>query len=154
ISTAMLPALGYEPGKEGIQAEGVLLEAVTGLTAAAPSPAPTVKWEGIAYRVDLAAPELARLTDIRAGQEGNTLDTALTLTQIGRDLESAREIAQVRSVEKALRDLLPSLVAIEPSELTTAEAPPDVEGLVRQALQDLERVRSRSDLKRAVAIGE
>ena len=104
--------------------------------------------------MNLAAPELARLTDIRAGQEGNTLDTALTLTQIGRDLESTREVAQVRSAEKALRDLSSSLVAIEPSELTTAEAPPDVNGLVHQALQDLERVRSRSDLKRAVAIGE
>ena len=95
------PSLGYEAGQEGLQAEGVLLEALAGL-ATRPAGAPVVvQWEGIAYRVDRAAPELARLTDVRTSQEGNTLDAALTLSGIGRDLESARDVAQVRSIEKS-----------------------------------------------------
>ena len=154
IATSLLPSLGYDAGKEGFQAEGVLLEALSGLTAPAAGAPVVVRWEGIAYRVDRAAPELARLTDVRASQEGNTLDAALTLVGIGRDLESAPDVARVRSIEKALHDLSPALMAIEPSELTTVDPPPDVEAGVRQALVDLERVRSRSDLKRAAAVGE
>jgi hypothetical protein len=154
IATSLLPALGYEAGKEGLQAEGVLLEALAGF-GTRPEGAPTVvQWEGSTYRVDRAASELARLTEIRTGQEGNTLDTALALANIGRDLESARDVAHVRSTEKTLRDLASTLTAIEPSELSTVDPPPDVEAIVRQALADLERVRNRSDLKRAAAVGE
>jgi hypothetical protein len=153
-AASLLPALGYQAGKDGTQAEGVLLEALSGLSGPSAAAPVIVQWEGHSYRLDQAAPELARLTDIRSSQQGNTLDTALTLSRIGADLESAREVAQVRSSEQELRDLSSALVPIEASELTTVEAPPDVDGIVRQALADLERVRGRSDVKRAAAVGE
>ena len=154
IATVLLPALGYQAGQEGLQAEGVLLEALAGLRTR-PAGAPVVvQWEGTAYRVDRAAAELARLTDVRTSQEGNTLDAALTLSGIGRDLESARDVAQVRSIEKRLRELSSTLVAIEPNELASGDPLPDVDRVVHQALLDLERIRSRSGLKRAAAVGE
>ncbi len=154
IATSLLPSLGYQPGREGMQAEAVLMEALAGLSGPHAAAPVIVQWEDRKYRVDRAAPELARLTDIRTSQEGNTLDAALALASIGRDLESARDVAHVRSAEQALRDLAPALVPIEPSELTTLDPPPDIDALVRQALADLESVRSRSDVKRATAVGE
>src|SRR4030095_9164997 len=80
IATVFMPVLGYQAGQEGLQAEEVLLEALAGL-GTRPSGAPVVvQWKGAAYRVDRAAAELARLTDVRTSQEGNTLDAALTLS--------------------------------------------------------------------------
>jgi hypothetical protein len=154
METLFLTALGSQSGQEGRQAEGVLLEALAGFSAPPITAPVAVQWERIKYRVDLAAPELARLTEIRSGQEGNTLDAALTLSAIGRDLESASDVAQVRSIEKRLRKLSSVLVAIQPNELAIGDPIPDVDRLVHQALQDLERVGSRSSLKRAVAVGE
>ncbi len=154
IVASLLPALGFQPQHEDVQAEGVLLEALSGISAPHGTIPVTVDWEQRQYRVDRAAPELARLTDVRASQEGNTLDTALTLAAIASALSGARELAQVRAAEKSLRDLAPAIVAIEPSELTSVEAPPDVGALLHQALAELERVRNRSDVKRAVSVGE
>jgi hypothetical protein len=154
IATVFMPALGYQASQEGLQAEGVLLEALAGM-GTRPAGAPVVvQWEGTAYRVDRAAAELARLTNVRTSQEGNTLDAALTLSGIGGDLESARDVAEVRSIEKRLRELSSTLVTIEPNELAIGDPMPDVDRVVHQALLDVERVRSRSGLKRAVAVGE
>jgi hypothetical protein len=154
IATVLMPALGYKAGQEGVQAEGVLLEALAGLLTR-PAAAPmVVQWEDATYRVDRAASELARLTDVRTSQEGNTLDAALTLSAIGRDLESARDVAQVQTLEKRLRALSSVLAAIEPNELASGDPVPDVDRIVHEALLDLERVRNRSGLKRAAAVGE
>ncbi len=150
LEGSLLPSLGFDRAAEGIQAESVLLEALTGLAAPPSIGRPTmVRWEGIEYRVDLAAPELARLTEVRAKQEGNTLDAALALARVGAALSAARDVAQVRTLQQMLRDLAGSLARIDPSERTTADLPPDGEALLRQSLSDIDRVVSRGDLKRA-----
>jgi hypothetical protein len=150
LETSLLPSLGFDSTAEGAQAESALLEALAGLTAPPPEArAPIVQWEGLAYRVDFAAPELARLTEVRTRQEGNTLDVALGLARVGTALATTRDVTQVRALHQTLRELAPGLVSIEPSERITSELPPDGDALLRQALSDIDRIRARGDLKRA-----
>jgi hypothetical protein len=150
LEKSLLPSLGLDRAAEGIQAESVLLEALAGLTATPSVTGSTiVRWEGVAYRVDLAAPELARLTEVRAKQEGNTLDAALALARVGAALSTARDVAQARTAQQRLRDLAGSLARIEPSERATADLPPDGEAVLQQSLSDIDGVLGRGDLKRA-----
>ena len=153
FDTALLPALGHDPLLEGASAEATVLEAVAGLRArgAASTPA-TLTWESLPYRVDVAAPELARLTEVRALQHGNSLDTALALCRLGATLAKADTLDSARVATASFNQLRTVIAPLEPSERTTAVAPPDLGSLSEQASRDLARVRVRGDLKRLNAI--
>ncbi len=107
-----------------------------------------VTWEADQYRVDVAAAELARLTEARGLQGGNTLDTALALCRIGATLAASDSLDAAREAAAALNQLRTALEPIEPSERTTASPPSDLASLSEQAARDLARVRARADLKR------
>src|SRR4030095_12397994 len=93
----------------------------------------TVTWEAGRYRVDVAASEIARLTEVRGLQAGNTLDTALALCRIGAARAASDSLATAREVTASLNQLRPTLEPIEPSERTTAAPPPDLASLSEQA---------------------
>ena len=153
IETALLPALGHDPATEGASAEATLLEALAGLrTPALDSGAPTVTWESHSYRVDLAAPELVRLTEVRGLQEGNTLDTALTLTRLGTSISGKDFGAALPGTPTALRTLADAVQPIEMSERTTASAPIDVRAVIVSAADELVRLGPRPDAKRVAPI--
>lgn len=152
FDTALLPALGYDSSFEGASPEATVLEAVAGLRAPASADAPrTLIWEALPYRVDVAAPELARLTEVRGLQGGNTLDTALALCRLVATL-ATRDLESARTATASFNQLRSVLAPIEPSERTTASPPPDLGSLTEQASRDLARVRTRGDLKRLSAI--
>ncbi len=83
----------------------------------------TVTWEAEQYRVDVAASEIARLTEARGLQGGNTLDTALALCRIGASLAAGDSLATAREATASLDQLRATLEPIEPSERTTASPP-------------------------------
>jgi len=153
FDTALLPALGHDSLLEGASPEASVLEAVAGLRAQTSVTAPpTLTWESLPYRVDAAASELARLTEVRALQGGNTLDTALALCRLGATLANGDSLEIARTATAAFNQLRGVLAPIEPSERTTASLPPDLGSLSEQASRDLARVRARGDLKRLSAI--
>jgi hypothetical protein len=153
IDSALLPALGHDPSREGASAEATVLEALAGMRAASSTvPLETLTWEAHPYRVDVAAPELARITEARGLQAGNTLDAALALCRVGATLASSDSLAGVRDATAVLSQVRSGLEPIEPSERTTAPPPPDLASLAEQAARDLARVRGRADLKRVAAI--
>lgn len=152
ISGTLLPALGHDPAVEGIPAEGTLLEALAGLRAPVDPSAPgTLTWEAHRYRIDAAAPELARLTEVRGLQAGNTLDQALTLSHVVGELAGAGTVPEVQAAVASLKALGAELVPLEVSERTTAPPPPDVKAAIDEAMRDLARVRTRADVRRAAA---
>ena len=155
FDTALLPALGHNRLDRGRLGGGDGARSRRGIPRARqPSPSPvTVTWEAEQYRVDVAASEIARLTEARGLQGGNTLDTALALCRIGGDAGCRRQPRHgVREATAALDQLRAALEPIEPSERTTASPPPDLASLSEQASRDLARVRTRADLKRLGAI--
>ena len=145
-----LPALGHDPTAEGASAEATVLEAMAGLRA--PAAPVTVTWESQPYRVDWAAPDLARLTEIRARQGGNTLDLALALCRTGATLDRGAGLDAVRGAAARLQQLESALAPLEPGERTTAPAPPDVRAILGQAGRDLQRLRDPGDLRRLAPI--
>jgi hypothetical protein len=59
--------------------------AVTSSIFGDPSKMPTTQWEGLLYRVDPAGSTLRRMIDIRARQDGPSLDAALALARAVRE---------------------------------------------------------------------
>ena len=153
FDTALLPALGHDPLLEGASPEATVLDAVAGLRAPAAASAPgTLTWESLPYRVDVAAPELARLTEVRGLQRGNSLDTALALCRLGATLAEADTLDSARIATASFNQLRNVIAPIEPSERTTASPPADLGSLSEEVSRDLARVRTRGDLKRLSAI--
>ncbi len=153
IEKTLLPAVGYDESLEAAITEGALLEALAGLRAPADAAvADAVTWEAYTYRVDAAAPELQRLTELRTRQGGNTLDTALALCRIGRGLAEAKDLAAVPSLHAALAAVREQLQPIEAGERRGAADPVPVESLVDEAQNGLSRIRSPGDLKRLAGI--
>lgn len=92
------PLASSDPVEEGVLA--ILAGARDG------RPAPRVEWEGVSYRVDPAAAEMARLRRIRARQEGLTLDAAIAAL-LGAGRGSAND---AREASRAFAQTLRSVV--------------------------------------------
>lgn len=152
LDTELLPALGHDPTTDGASPEATLLEALAGLRTPAAADGATVIWESHSYRVDLAAPELVRLTEIRGLQEGNTLDTALAATRLGASISGKDGAAAAQQISAALRTLAETVQPIEVSERTTASPPVDARGALVAVARDLDRINARADAKRVAAI--
>ena len=152
IGTTLLPAVGHDATAEGVTAEGSLLDALAGLRAPGGGAGATLTWESNLYRVDVAAPELARLTEVRGLQAGNTLDTALALCRAGAMLAAGKTVAEARDVAAMLGSLEPNLVPLEISERGSASATPDLQAMVAQASRDIGRLGNKADARRIAAI--
>ena len=152
IETGLLPAIGYDPSMAGVPLESMLLEALAGFNADGPETAPdVVEWEGGSYRIDLAAPELIRLADIRSQQGGNTLDSALDFVRAGGALDSAATLESVHDVAARLTVLRGTLLPVQASELPGIAPPASVAAAIEGALEELATVRRAGDLTGAHA---
>ena len=109
-------------------------------------------WEAQQYRVDVAAPEMARLTEVRGLQAGNTLDTALALCRIGATLAASDSLARRARPRRRSTSFAPRSSRSSPASGPRRSPPPDLASLSEQAARDLARVRARGDLKRLGAI--
>ena len=154
FDTALLPALGFDRSMEGASAEATVLEAVAGLRGPAAAGAPeVVTWEAHPYRVDVAAPELARLTEARGIQGGNTLDTALALCRFGATLARADTLAGVAIAAAAFGpDSRHTSRRLSPASERRRRRRPTWRRCPNKSSRDLARVRARGDLKRLSAI--
>jgi hypothetical protein len=148
IGTTLLPAVGHDATVEGATAEGSLLDALAGLRAPNGGGGATLTWESNLYRVDVAAPELARLTEVRGLQAGNTLDTALALCRAGAMLAAGKTLGEARDAAKILAALEPNLVPLEISERSSASATPDLQAMGAQASRDIAKLGTQADAKR------
>jgi hypothetical protein len=101
--------------------------AVTSSIFGDPLKMPTMQWEGLLYRVDPAGSTLRRMIDVRARQDGPSLDAALTLARAVR--EAARVTvpqdvgARVGALSAAVADVL-RLSVTDPGNL--AAGAPDL----------------------------
>lgn len=154
IDRQLLPALGHDAAIEGLSRENTLLEALAGLRAPVAAPGSTLTWESHVYRVDIAAPEVARLTEVRRLQGGNTLDTALAVVRAGAALAGDDPVAAGRRSAAQLAALLDAIEPIEPGERTTAPAPPDIRRLLDGIAADLAKLRTRADARRLPVVAE
>lgn len=159
IDRQLLPALGHDPAVEGLSRENTLLEALAGLRTPAAASGSTLTWESHVYRVDIAAPEVARLTEVRRLQGGNTLDTALAVTRAGAALAGAAlagddGVAAGRRAAAELATVLDAIEPLEPGERTTASAPPDIRKLLEGVAADLATLRARADARRRPGLAE
>jgi hypothetical protein len=91
------PPASSDPVEEGVLS--LLAGAVNG------GPAPFVEWEGVRYRVDPAAAELARLRRVRQRQGGPSLDAAITRLLDRRPGAGGREDGQ-RELKEAMLSVL------------------------------------------------
>jgi hypothetical protein len=153
IDRELLPALGHDPSLEGASAEATVLESMAGLRSPVDAGAPPMlSWESNAYRVDLAAPELVRLTAVRGLQEGNTLDTALAVARVAASLSGGDLVGAVPAASGAIRAIVGAIRPLEESERTTASAPVDVRAILSAAADDLGRIRPRAEAGKVKAI--
>jgi hypothetical protein len=148
FDSAFLPALGGSDGTDQY-AEQLLLGALAGKAAGTSDANVTVEWEGTTYRVDFAAAELARLTDVRAMQAGNVLDTALGLSRSARALASAKDVSAVHAARDSLAAVTAVLTPMDAAERGADRSGQDVSAVTREALTDLSRIQRRGDLRRA-----
>jgi hypothetical protein len=153
IDRELLPALGHDPSLDGASAEATVLESMAGLRSPVhPDAAPILSWESNAYRVDLAAPELVRLTVVRGLQEGNTLDTALAVARVGASLSGGDPAGGAPAAAGAIRAIVDDIQPLEDSERTTASAPVDVRAILAAAADDLGRIRPRAEAGKVAAV--
>ena len=152
LTRELLAPAGYDPSM-AVLAEATLLESLAGLGA---PPVTTlsepIAWESNHSRIDTAAPELQRLTEVRMQQGGNTLDGALALSGAVRTLAEARDLDGVRAAGTALATVLEGLQPIEFGERRGNLPPVPVQGLVRKALDDTLRIASPTRVRDASAV--
>lgn len=136
--------------------EARLISLVAGTSATAALP--RLAWEGQTYRLDLAYAERQRIGLIRRKQGGPTVDTALTLNEVARQLRTASSLAEVGTVEARLRTLIedtrpqlrhPSVNLMPPGVpiLRDASVWLDAE------IEELSRMTRPGDLRRAQRLG-
>jgi hypothetical protein len=154
VDRQLLPALGHDPAIDGLSPENTLLEALAGLRASPAASGSTLTWESHVYRVDIAAPEVARLTEVRRRQGGNTLDTALAVTRAGAALAGDDAVGAGRRAAAELGRVLDAIEPLEPSERTNASAPPDIRKLLDGVAADLAKLRARADARRLPVVAQ
>ncbi len=119
--------------------EAQVLAAIAGSRAQSGPPA-TVEWEGLRYRVDVAAAEYDRMVRIRLRQGGASLDAALKL---GRALRQLTEAGGAKAgLSAALAETAALLAQVETD--LDAEPEPGRPGSVRQKWRDAARDARRS----------
>ena len=121
--------------------------------------APRLFWEGQAYRLDLAYAERRRMEAIRRKQGGHTLDLAIAIDDIGRGLRSqtltldgirdARHSLQTLAAESSAALRHPAVNLLPPA----VTPPRDGLDWIASAAEDLAKITSASDVRRAARVG-
>jgi len=128
---------------------------VTALGGPARPDAPTIEWEGVRYRLDLAAAEAERLRRVRTRQGGYPLDAAVQLHSTARSLSvSGIDLEGIAHASAALtrtQALLPQKEEVSPSDRVPggAESLPDPHVVIGRAIRELGRITRPRDARRA-----
>jgi hypothetical protein len=128
--------------------EAQVLSAFAGQRPNAPPPDRILDFEGTRYRVDPAAPELARLLAVREKQGGATLDEALAFERAVRGLAGAGSVARVAAEVEALKSAAPPLVQAQRSVTSGWSRGFDLGGQLAEALDALGGIRVAEDLSK------
>ena len=157
LSSGLLPALASATGMASSEpAERVVLRALSGARPPGTTDGPgLIEWEGLRYRIDLAAGEIDRLEQLRARQGPPTLDQALALHRsvsalaggeaggagweaVSREVvELETALAQAENAETLRQALVQARRRID-----RARSADRGEGLSRAAIRDLLRARA------------
>lgn len=123
-------------------------------------PGEIFEWEGLRYRVDIAAKEHERIREVREGFSANTLVTASRLVRLADDVAGAVKAGQLESFENRLREIAEHLEEIRGAAWTGVpstfdglrDLPGEVMGTLRRARpQDAESIQRANRLLRRAA---
>jgi hypothetical protein len=147
IDNELVPLL--PAGEPGSGVEGRILAGLAGRPAG--RAAPRVRWEGLEYRLDLAAAERHRLTRVREKQGGYSVDLAVALDGVVRTLSApAATIDAAKAAASRLANLQ-SEFGLGLRRTASTVLPPGVEA-PREALEVIDR--ASQELARAIAAGD
>ncbi|MBE3134183.1 MAG: hypothetical protein IMZ55_11960, partial [Acidobacteria bacterium] len=151
-----LPALAAATGTAPTAAnrERVILLALAGATGGEPAAvktvsSPVIQWEEQTYRLDLAAPELARLEQARERQAGNSLDPVLEYARHAAALAAgAATVDQARSAAAALEQAVAALKQPQRVGLVYRDPIPDLAAVTQKALREVRKLKNPRDLRK------
>ncbi len=154
----LLPALPPQTGRSPAIPESIgpieaaLLTAMT-RPGAAPATSAPVAWEGLPYRVDVGAAELARLTQVRQKQGGYAVDAVLAYCrEVNLLPQTLKAPSGVPAREAALVAVTRAL-GTPVSTAAVSEGPtPDWRELLEDAARELRKIKKPKDLARVERI--
>jgi hypothetical protein len=147
LSGEFLPALP-DPGDIG-GSEKRVRAGLAGLGAVSPAGRlPTIQWEGMPYRVDLANAAMRKLERVRETQGGYTLDIVLSVARAGVALTAPRDLEAVRGVQRQLDALSSQLAGLNASRESSGTEP-DVAGAISRESAQLSHIETERDLRHA-----
>jgi hypothetical protein len=128
------------------------LSALAGRKSARSSSAARIPWEGQVYRLDLAASEEQRLQRIRDRQGPPRVDLAVDLAQVVGKLEGgSTTLADVSAAVEALRRIALETAPSSPAGFNALRRSHEI---IERSADELSKLRTKSDLQRAVRIAE
>ncbi|MCX6539850.1 MAG: hypothetical protein NT151_13090 [Acidobacteria bacterium] len=149
LSALKPPLVPLEVPTDAATLERHVLRAFAGLARnSEPRSAPVVEIEGLRYRVDPAAADVARWQAMRAAQGGVTLDQVLAFARAVEAL--AADVSAVSALPARLSALVASakpLLAHESRAQTAAGVPPRLGRLLDEATTRVARIRKPENLK-------
>jgi hypothetical protein len=115
---------------------------------------PVVRWEDQPYRVDVAAPEMARIEQVVVRLAPNTLGAALDLADVALSLEARdRALADILRSADRMALIAAGVRPLSRVGLAAGGPPPDIAGDLRAAADDLRTATLPKDLRTVVKIG-
>ncbi|OLC50415.1 MAG: hypothetical protein AUH43_05135 [Acidobacteria bacterium 13_1_40CM_65_14] len=142
----------------GSDVESAIVRALGGAASAEPHDSVHITWEGQKYRLDLGFAERRRLERVRQKQQGLPIDVPLEIAAIARRLTG--DAVSTADVDAAAA-LLTTLVSDLPrrSRVDTTAGPPagvgvspELQEVLRKALEELTRASRNRDAKRAARV--
>jgi hypothetical protein len=148
-------SLGPAVHDTGADFDATLVPALAG-QGGGPTAAVNVTWEGRTYRVDLVTPEARRLKRVLEKLRAEPLNRALAFERLAEALSKpAVSLAAVQATIAELKTLTPRAPSSKDKRVPGVNAPPGVDAprdrgeIVKSAIQDLSKIKSAKDLKRA-----
>jgi hypothetical protein len=146
------PSTSGSSGHTAQDLESTLLSALAGRKTARSSSVARIPWEGQVYRLDLAASEEQRLQRIRDRQGPPRLDLAVDLAQVVGKLEGgSTTLADVSTAVEALKTIA---LDTAPSSAGGFNSLRRSHEIIERAADELSKLRTKSDLQRAVRIAD
>jgi hypothetical protein len=148
IQQALAPAIEADPD----DIDKALVSALAGLRANAEVPSILVSWEGRTYRVDIAAAEARRLTEIVQKFRAERVGGALALERIAEPLDAPTvTLDDVQTSSSALAELARSL-GQPPDRKAHVDPRRDTQRIAAQAIRELSRINGPNGLKTSARI--
>jgi hypothetical protein len=154
VGEQLLPALAPRAG-----ADETVLAALAGASTKPAEELPRIVWEGERYRLDLTTSEVERLRAQRDRQGSLTIDSALALEQVARDLGAEDlDLDTVHKSTEALRNLLPQLAPANNAAARPIALAPGAQDLpvprtaLDRIVKDLAVIVKPADVRKAAAL--